>query len=104
MDIVYSVVGWIVTWSAITISCFLSALAVWFYVLDPKPRRTMRAQIERARCLMAEDLRFLMHDPVARAICERHLAVLAYDWEKQAIRDISAFRDEIGLDPHRKGE
>ena len=60
------------------------------------------AQVERARVMIEQDLRWLCLDKKLEAVCERHLELLAPDWMSRAVTDISTFRREIGCDPHEK--
>ncbi len=57
-------------------------------------------QLEHARSIVEQDLRWLCLDKKLEAVCERHLALLGPDWMSRGIQEISTFRNSIGADPH----
>jgi hypothetical protein len=56
-------------------------------------------QIYHLRLQVLEDQRWMAHDPKVSALCQRYLAMLADDWEKRSVRNVSDFRREIGCEP-----
>lgn len=56
-------------------------------------------QIEWMAIHVREDHQWLCHDPVARAITERHLEMLQREWQTVSVESISEFRKRIGLRP-----
>lgn len=67
-----------------------------------KRRWNADLQLYYLRVRVTEDARWLAHDPVASALCERYLNMLADDWERRPYMPVSAFRESLGLDPHQK--
>jgi hypothetical protein len=67
-----------------------------------KRRWNASLQMYHLRITVQQDARWLAHDPVASALCERYAAMLADDWESRSSEDISRFRSRLGLEPTRK--
>lgn len=64
-----------------------------------KQRRWKRHQLDHLRVLIAEDHRFLAHNPVADALTTRYLAALSPDWYAKPHASAWHFRRSIGLEP-----
>lgn len=61
---------------------------------------TPEDQLDYLRVKVTQDARWLAHDPVASALCERYLVMLAPDWYQRSAEDVSDLRQRLGLDPH----
>ncbi len=77
----------------------LARLAAWVARWRRKRRWPVEMQIEYLRALVNEDARWMAHDPIVSALCERYQAALLDDWESQPIEGVSNFRRRIGLEP-----
>jgi type II secretory pathway pseudopilin PulG len=78
----------------------LSMIKAWWNERRRKQQWNERLQLSVLRLQLDEDGRWLGHDPVARALIKRYQQLASDTWEKESIRDIAAFRREIGLDPN----
>lgn len=65
-----------------------------------KRRWNAKLQLEYLRLQVMEDQRWMAHDPKVSTLCQRYLDMLADDWERRSVRNVSDFRREIGCDPH----
>lgn len=83
------------------ISVFFKAVKETFNEWRRKRRWNADLQIYYLRIQVQEDARWLAHDPIASALCDRYLSMLADDWEKRSRLSISDFRRSIGRDPHQ---
>ena len=64
-----------------------------------KRRWNAELQLDHLRLQVMEDWRWMAHDPKVSALCQRYLDMLAADWEKRSVRNVSDFRREIGCAP-----
>jgi len=61
-----------------------------------------RKQLYWLKHQILEDHQWLSANPIARAITQRYLDMVVLEWEKVSVEDISSFRKQIGLDPHKE--
>lgn len=62
-------------------------------------RWPVEMQLDMLRRMLAEDDRWMAHDPKVVALCERYSAVLAEDWMHRSHVSASEFRQRIGCVP-----
>ena len=60
-----------------------------------------KMMIENLRLQLMQDNQWLNSDPVARELTERYLAMLADDWEDNAVEPINQFRSRLNLEPYK---